>query len=252
MTTLERATVVGVFEDRVRAERALNALYRAGFDEKDVGFVIRDVNHTHAAPEVIQRDTAMGAATGAVSGGVVGGLLGAATALLIPGLGPALAGSILAVALGGAALGAAAGSFVGALTGFGVPEEEALYYQSEFELGRIIVLVRAPNRQSEALEILRQNGAYDAATRTSMGSTPLYASESSADELADPDATVKYPALNRSGEDVFEAADRPTEIQQPVSPAPMSQKYNPVEDNAWEMNNNPPPHALNDANSQSR
>jgi uncharacterized protein (TIGR02271 family) len=51
----------------------------------------------------------------------------------------------------------------------GVPEEEARYYQGEFEQGRTIVTVRADGRQQEAIDILRRHGAYDATTRSSMG-----------------------------------------------------------------------------------
>jgi hypothetical protein len=213
MTTIERTTVIGVFEDRIMAERALDDLYRTGFSHDDIGFIIRSMTLDDADPETIQRETATGAATGAVSGGVVGGLLGAAAALLIPGLGPALAGGILAVTLGGVALGAVAGSFVGALTGFGIPEEDALYYQNELESGRIIVTVKAAGRYQEAFDILRHNGAYDANTRNNMQNVPLYDPDATTEtynpaakaetydpaattETYDPDATIKTPALN--------------------------------------------------------
>ena len=57
------------------------------------------------------------------------------------------------------------GSVVNDLVRMGVPEEEARYYQSEFELGRIIIAVEAGDRQPDALVILRRNGAYDVTTR---------------------------------------------------------------------------------------
>ena len=195
MTTIERSTVVGVFEDRILAEHALDNLHQAGFSDDAIGFVVRDL----ATTDAIQRDTAAGAATGAVGGGVVGGLLGAAAALLIPGLGPALAGGILAVTLGGAALGAVAGSFAGALTGFGVPEEEAIYYQNELEMGRTIITVKTPERYQEASEILRRNGAYDASTRVSTQGIPLYNEDGGQEDAYDPDATTKSPAVMQPG-----------------------------------------------------
>ena len=195
MTTIERSTVVGVFEDRILAEHALDNLHQAGFSDDVIGFVVRDL----ATTDAIQRDTAAGAATGAVGGGVVGGLLGAAAALLIPGLGPALAGGILAVTLGGAALGAVAGSFAGALTGFGVPEEEAIYYQNELEMGRTIITIKAPESYQEALEILRRNGAYDASTRISTQGVPLYNENGGQEGVYDPDATTKSPAVMQPG-----------------------------------------------------
>jgi len=223
MTTIERTTVVGVFEDRVLAERALDDLHRAGFSDDDIGFVVRDLTTTEANPDMIQRETAAGAATGAVGGGVVGGLLGAAAALLIPGLGPALAGGILAVTLGGAALGAVAGSFAGALMGFGIPEEEAIYYQNELEMGRIIVTVKAGEHHQEALEILRHNGAYDADTRNSAQNIPLYSTPALRPATYDPDATVQnevvappvaYPADRASGTAEAQPASYPSATQQ--------------------------------------
>ena len=47
----------------------------------------------------------------------------------------------------------------------GVPEEEARYYQGEFESGRAVVTVKAETRAGEAEEILRRFGAYDVNSR---------------------------------------------------------------------------------------
>ena len=225
MTIIERSTVVGVFEDRILAEHALDNLHQAGFSDDAIGFVVRDLATTDVNSVTIQRETAAGAATGAVGGGVVGGLLGAAAALLIPGLGPALAGGILAVTLGGAALGAVAGSFAGALTGFGVPEEEAIYYQNELEMGRTIITVKAHERYQEASEILRRNGAYDASTRVSTQDVPLYH-----EDTYDPEATMKSPAVMSSGASTSASPLNASEAQPTAS-----QLYErPVETNAYE------------------
>ena len=166
MATIERSTVVGAFTDRVQAEQAINELRHAGFSDDEIGFILRASSEEESTAQgETESGTGTGTAAGIVSGGVVGGILGAAAALLIPGFGPAIAGGILAATLGGAAIGAAAGGIIGALTGLGVPEEEARYYQSEFEAGRTIVTVKAASRYQEALDILRTNGAYDASTR---------------------------------------------------------------------------------------
>lgn len=125
-------------------------------------------------------------------GSVLGGVIGAAAALLIPGFGPAIAGGILAATFGGMAIGAAAGGIIGALTKVGVPEEEAHYYQSEFEAGQTIVTVRSGNRQQEAVGILRQYGAYDATTRAE-ASTPHRAPEA-----YDPTAPARPSDPNRA------------------------------------------------------
>ncbi|HEX6479133.1 MAG TPA: hypothetical protein VF043_09835 [Ktedonobacteraceae bacterium] len=157
MTTTRRTTVVGVFDNDDQARRAIDALKHAGFRDDQIGFIRR-----HADGGT---DTGTRVASGVVGGGVLGGVLGAAASLLIPGLGPAIAGGILAATLGGAAIGAAAGGIIGALTDIGVPEEEARYYQGEFEAGRVIVTVRADGREQEARNILRQYGARDATDR---------------------------------------------------------------------------------------
>jgi uncharacterized protein (TIGR02271 family) len=163
--------VVGVFEDRSAAQQAVNDLKNAGFNDNQIGFAMRDdtganANMTDGGEQAA--DTAGGAVSGALGGGILGGILGAAASLLIPGIGPVVAGGILAATLGGAAIGAAAGGLLGALTGMGVPEDEARYYEGEFNAGRTIVTVQAGNRQREALDILRRNGAYDAGTRQAM------------------------------------------------------------------------------------
>jgi hypothetical protein len=86
-----------------------------------------------------------------------------------------IAGGTLATILANAAGGAAIGGVIGALTGAGIPEDEARYYQNEFEAGRTIVTVKADKRCDEAMMILRRHGAYDMHTtraRTSDTAAP--------------------------------------------------------------------------------
>jgi hypothetical protein len=166
MTTTRGTTVVGVFDNDDQAKRAIDALKRAGFRDDQIGFIRRRADGSPGGTDAdTGTDTGTRVASGVVGGGVLGGILGAAASLLIPGLGPAIAGGILAATLGGAAIGAAAGGIIGALTDVGVPEEEARYYQGEFEAGRVIVTVRADGREQEARGILRQHGARDATDR---------------------------------------------------------------------------------------
>jgi len=190
MTTTDRSTVVGVFEDRALAERALDQLHQAGFGDDQVGFAVRDETVREGIPTIAEpeKETAPAAATGAVSGGVIGGLLSAAATLLIPGFGPAIAGGILAATLSGIALGAVAGGFLGALLALGLSEEEAHHYQREFEAGRIIVTVRADDRIIDALEILRRNGALEANSRFSQPVNPDFIASTSIED----EATQKY------------------------------------------------------------
>ncbi|MFN0070720.1 MAG: hypothetical protein ACKVVP_04420 [Chloroflexota bacterium] len=161
MRTSNRETVVGVFERREQADNAVAELRRVGFQDDDIGFAVRGGEAPEGTSDMNQGGAGEGAATGLLTGGVIGGLVGAAASGLIPGIGPVIAGGILASVLGGAAVGAAAGGLLGALMGLGVPEEEARYYQTEFEAGRIIVTVKAGARFDEADGILRTHGAYD-------------------------------------------------------------------------------------------
>jgi hypothetical protein len=167
MARMERSTVVGVFEHRNDAERAIDELHRAGFTDQQIGFLIRDGGeHTTHDVTTDTSQAGEGAVGGMLAGAGIGGLVAAAASLLIPGFGPVLAGGFLATTLGGAAIGAAAGGILGALVGMGVPEEEARYYESEFKAGRMLVTVRADGRFNEARDILYRCGAYDVDRRT--------------------------------------------------------------------------------------
>ena len=110
------------------------------------------------------------AGTGAVTGALAGLGLGALAGLgvlsgVIPVIGPAIAAGTLGIILTNAAAGAGIGGLVGALAGAGIPEDEAHYYQGEFESGRTIVTVQAEGRADEAMAILRRYDAYDMSSR---------------------------------------------------------------------------------------
>jgi len=162
-TATQRAAVVGVFQDRARAEQAVAELRHAGFRDDQISYVTPHGDATATSTTGTQEGdhAGTGAAVGAVSGGVLGGLAGAVAAGLIPGVGPFLAAGILGATVVGAGAGAAAGGLVGGLIGMGIPEEEARYYESEAKSGRTIVTVRADSRYDEAWAILLRYGAYN-------------------------------------------------------------------------------------------
>ena len=126
MTTTGRTTVVGVFTEPGEVDVAIEELQSAGFKNDQIKFI----EH-----EGVQRDTSSRRN---------------------------LIGAIQRVFSRKEATG---GSIVDELVSMGVPEEEARYYQSEFEAGRSIIAVQAAGRQAEAREILLTNGAYDITTR---------------------------------------------------------------------------------------
>jgi len=174
------ATVIGVFEDRDKALRAVDDLRRAGFGDDQIGIVSRDAVGRARVESAVAESTRThweeGAGIGAAAGAVTGTGLGLAVAAgLLPGIGPAIAGGTLAALIASAGAGAAVGTVLGALVGLGVPEEEARFYEREVTEGRTIVTVRADERAPRAWEILDRHGAYrfeTVAAGTGLPATP--------------------------------------------------------------------------------
>jgi uncharacterized protein (TIGR02271 family) len=162
-TRKKHHAVVGVFETRERAERAIEDLKAAGFDDDKIGMVYRDNEgktvRTGAADETYAEE---GAAVGAAAGAGALALGSLAVSFgVIPVIGPVLAVGPLAAALISAAGGAAAGGIAGALVGWGIPEEDAEFYEKEVEAGRYIVTVSANGRLAEAREVMHRRGGFD-------------------------------------------------------------------------------------------
>jgi hypothetical protein len=152
--------IVGVFDDRMAAEQAVDRLHQAGFHEDQIGFALRGANEVAGGmiTDTVGTKDGKGAVTGAVTGGMLGGVLAAAASLLIPGVGPVVAGGVLAAFFGGAIAGTAVGGIFGALTGLGISEDEAKLYETEFQSGKAIVAVRPRGRWQEAADVLVRNG----------------------------------------------------------------------------------------------
>jgi hypothetical protein len=182
------STIVGVFDDRQQADRAVDELRRTGFRDDQIGVVMRHDAGNFAGDHATDVTDESRAGTGAVAGVLTGLGLGALAGLgvlsgVIPVMGPAIAGGTLGIILSNAAAGAGVGGLVGVLVGAGIPEDEAHYYQGEFEAGRTIVTVQAAERSAEAMTVLRRHGAYDTNTRpdyaASMKSRSDYAPDDS-------------------------------------------------------------------------
>ena len=163
MATQQRYTVVGVFEDRISADRAVSQLLNAGFRQEHLGVAMRhpddaSVGSTTADAEDAPTRAELGALAGALTGVGLGTLAGlGVVAGVVPVVGPAIAAGTLGVILSNAAAGAGIAGVAGALVGAGIPENEAKYYDGEFEAGRTIVTVMAEGRYDEALSIMRRN-----------------------------------------------------------------------------------------------
>jgi hypothetical protein len=148
--------VVGVFDSTAQAEKAIAALWQAGFPHDRVDMATRSQGVTTATPRFdIQKDAAEGASTGAVAGAASGAVAGAVAGSLIPGVGTVIGG------IGGAALGAAGGTFLGPFIALEMSEEDAHHYSRAVDEGRTVVIVREPDRTDEARTILRNHGGAD-------------------------------------------------------------------------------------------
>jgi hypothetical protein len=186
-------TVVGLFNERSRAEEAIRDLKEAGFSDEQIGVVTRDRTaptgqptdssgqRRGASPDEeelgkVVEDTAggmaEGASIGAITGGVIGGLVGLIGSLLVPGLGPVLVGGVLASTLMGMGLGAATGGLIGALVGMGVPEQDARYFDAGFREGGTLVTVNAGERTPEAVSTLQRCGGDLGPSRSSPAERP--------------------------------------------------------------------------------
>jgi uncharacterized protein (TIGR02271 family) len=193
-STSEQGTVVGLFQNQVDAERAIERLKQAGFSENQIGVAMRDRGQQQELIEGTGTQAAEGAATGAISGGVLGGVIGLLAgvgALAIPGVGPIIAGGALASTLAGAGIGAAAGGLLGALMGMGVPEEDARHFDEGFRAGGTLVTVNAGSRSDEARELLYENGADLGSLGRGTRGGAMSTSAATADRSSDDSSTVE-------------------------------------------------------------
>jgi len=187
----QQTTVVGVFEDRGAADQAIGELMKAGFREDQIGVVMRHEEGDIAGTVDSDADDSEGshAGSGMTAGALTGLGLGALAGVgvlagVIPVIGPAIAAGTLGVILSNAAAGAGIAGLIGALVGAGIPEEEAKYYNEEFEAGRTIVTVNADGRVDEAMAVMRRHGAYDTSNRSQVTSAATGSSERSSTAAA--------------------------------------------------------------------
>ena len=173
-------TVVGIFEKRNGAERALRDLSLLGLEDGHVDLLSPGASKEQLSqvPTAECEPPGMAQTMGTLIGGAVGlgtGLsLGtaAAASFLLPGVGPVLAlGSVAAVILGlsGAVGGSLAGKGVDRAVQAGLPEDEFFLYKDALRQGRsvLICLARDGTEANQVHRILEREGAesIDAARR---------------------------------------------------------------------------------------
>ncbi len=152
MSTPKTPSIVAVYPDHAAAEQAVRLLHKEGFAMRDLSIVGRDFQTTEEPIGFVSAGdyAAGGASTGAWVGGLFGLLMGAAF-LILPGVGPVIvAGPLSAALLGGlegALAGAALGGLAGGLIGWGVPQDQAIKYETQVKAGKFLVVARGPSDQ---------------------------------------------------------------------------------------------------------
>ncbi len=124
-------TVIGVFDEAASADRAIDALQAAGFSSSDIHHSGRGTTSTSGTND---------------GGGFFAGLKNFFTG-------------------DDTTTGTTGGHVADDLTSMGVSNDEAQYYDNEYNNGRTIVSVNAGSRAEEAKTILDTNGAYNYASR---------------------------------------------------------------------------------------
>src|ERR1051325_1497667 len=162
----KNTAVFGIYEDRRRAEAAVDTLLDNGFRSEDISVLLPDNVGTKDFAHEKNTKAPEGATTGATSGAVVGGTLGLLAgigALAIPGVGPFIAAGPIMGALAGAGTGGVVGGIIGALVGMGIPEYEAKRYEGLVKEGGMLLSVHCDNSDwvKRAKDVLEHTGAQD-------------------------------------------------------------------------------------------
>jgi len=160
------STVIGVFNNRDQAEKAVNQIRDAGISNNEISIVARrevfnrNKGDDHEAGSFFDQNVTTGAATGGTLGGLAGLMVGAG-ALAIPGIGPVLAAGPIAAGLSGVA----AGGLAGSLVDMGIPEDRGEHYEQEVGKGGILAVVETDDDKiSDVGSFMRDNGARDVET----------------------------------------------------------------------------------------
>lgn len=165
MANKAQKRAVGTFPTRQDAEVALIELRDSGFNMKQISAIAQNPPDEKQLADVEIKSSSTrakdGAETGAIMGATTGGMLGligSLSVLAIPGVGLATEVAILlGNALLGSGFGAAGGSLVGGLIGWGIPEEQAKYYEELLSQGNYVVLVEGTEAEIKGAEAILLN-----------------------------------------------------------------------------------------------
>lgn len=164
MASDQNQHAIGTFPTREHAEAALRELRDADFNMDKVSVIAsqREEQKSMGGKQVQSvKQVEEGAVAGATGGGLIGGflgLIGGLGVIAIPGLGAAAeVGIVLANTLLGSSIGAAGGGVIGALMGWGLPEEQAQYYQEMLSQGSYVVMLEGTEAEVKGAETILQN-----------------------------------------------------------------------------------------------
>lgn len=155
--------VIGVFNSRDDAEKAVSQLRGKGFGTEEINIVSKEGNSRRGQTQTYDDDVTDGALTGGTIGGIGGLLLGAGVvagvgAMAIPGIGPIIAMGPISAAIGGAM----AGGIAGGLIDWGIPAEASQRYEQSVAKGGILAVIKTNSSKVDAAaQVLRQYGAID-------------------------------------------------------------------------------------------
>jgi len=163
-TSATCTTTAGVFMTREAAEKAIAELRTSGYRDDQIGLIMRDASGKTVKTDgtgQLSTNAGEGAALGAAVGAAAGAGIGAGIlAGVIPVIGPVIALGTLGTLLVNAAGGAAIAGLAGGLIGWGIPEEDARYYESQVLAGRYLVTVEC-GTGNDARELLSRHGGYE-------------------------------------------------------------------------------------------
>jgi hypothetical protein len=162
----KNTAVFGIYRTPEDAERAVDALMRAGFASGAISVLLPDNESTRAFAHHKDTKAPEGTTAGVTAGGAIGGALGVLVgigALAIPGVGPLIAAGPIVAGLAGLGVGGAVGGLVGALIGMGIPEYEAKRYEGRVKDGGTLLSAHCDtsDQVKRAKELLQASGAQD-------------------------------------------------------------------------------------------
>jgi hypothetical protein len=148
--------LTALFYDASDASRTLDALLDAGVKREDISLLTSEAGaQSHLSIKEGDK-SAEGATTGGIVGGALGLIAGTLVTAATAGVGILATGPIL-VGLAGLGTGAVLGGIAGALSGMGVPEHEAKFYEREIkERNAILIGARVDERDEDAMRDLMQ------------------------------------------------------------------------------------------------